>query len=135
MLESLRQVLARPLTIIGVVCMLVLVFAHEPTSMYYYLTIAQLVYVPVVLQQIVPLHKWQVLMIFAGQLAVTTLFFVDNDIFSVVAASIYIVSSLAIMWSGVERFLRRGFVNTAEIMIDIGLIYIAIGMFIRRSDF
>lgn len=127
MLESLRQVLARPLTIIGVVCMLVLVFAHEPTSMYYYLTIAQLVYVPVVLQQIVTLHKWQVLMIFAGQLAVTTLFFVDNDVFAVVAASIYIVSTLAIMWSGVERFLRRGFVNTAEIMIDIGLIYIAIG--------
>lgn len=39
----------------------------------------------------------------------------------------YLLSTLVIASHGVNRFLRRGFTNTAEIMIDIGLIYIVMG--------
>ena len=127
MLAILRQVLAKPLNIIGILCMLVLVLFHKPTSMYYYLTIAQLVYVPIMLQQLVQLKRWQFGAILVGQMAVTLLYFIDSPILSIIGASTYLISTVAVMWSGIERFLQRGFVNTAEIMIDIGLIYIAMG--------
>ena len=127
MLAPLRQVLGNPLTIFGIACMLVLILFHEPTSMYYYLTIAQLVYVPIIVQRLLPLHTWQRVLIYAGQLAVTLLYFVDHTAFSIIGASVYLMSTLAICWCGVQRFLQRGFTNTAEMMIDIGLIYIAMG--------
>ena len=127
MLATLRQVLTKPLNIVGIVCMLVLVLFHEPTSMYYYLTIAQLVYVPIVLQQVVTLKCWQIGAIFAGQLAVTLLYFIDYSGFAVFCASVYLISTIAVMWAGVERFLQRGFTNVAEVTIDIGLMYLAMG--------
>ena len=127
MLATLHQVLVKPLNIAGIVCMLLLVLFHEPTSMYYYLTIAQLVYVPVVLQQVVTLKLWQIGALFTGQLAVTLLYFIENPAFAVFCASIYLISTIAVMWAGIERFLQRGFTNVAEIMIDIGLIYLAMG--------
>ena len=127
MLATLRQVLVKPLNIFGIACMLVLVLFHESTSMYYYLTIAQLVYVPIVLQQVATVKRWQIGAIFAGQLAVTLLYFFDHSGFAVVGASVYLISSVAVMWTGVDRFLQRGFTNVAELMIDIGLIYLAMG--------
>lgn len=53
MLVNLRHVLSRPLTIIGLVCMATLLLFNEPTSMYYYLTLAQLIFVPVMVEQLV----------------------------------------------------------------------------------
>ena len=76
-----RQVIVNPVTVVGIVCMLVLMLFHEQTSMYYYLTIAQLVFVPVVVSQIVKFARWQSVAIVLGQLAVTSLFFITNDVY------------------------------------------------------
>ena len=122
-----RRVLVNPLTIVGIGCMLALVIFHESASLYYYLTIAQLIYVPVVVQQIVKLERWQWVAILLGQLTVTSLYFIDNEAFALVGSSVYFISTLAICWSGLQRFLMRGFTNTAEVMIDIGLLYMAMG--------
>lgn len=127
MLAPLRQVLANPLNLFGIVCMLLLIFFHEPTSIYYYLTIAQLVYVPIIVQHLLPLHTWQQVLICLGQVAVTLLYFIDNQTIAIIGASVYLMSTLSISWSGVHRFLERGFTNIAEIIIDIGLIYITMG--------
>ena len=122
-----HQVLGNPLTIVGISCMLALVIFHEPTSMYYYLTIAQLVFVPVIVQQIVTLGRWQKIAILLGQFAVTSLYFIDHDLVAWFASGVYCVSTVAISWSGVQRFLQRGFTNVGEMMIDIGLLYIVMG--------
>lgn len=127
MLVSLRRVLSRPLTIIGLTCMAALLLFNEPTSMYYYLTLAQLIFVPVILEQLVLLKNWQKLIIVIGQLAVTMLYFTQQDFLILLCVLAYLLSTLVIASHGVNRFLRRGFTNTAEIMIDIGLIYIVMG--------
>ncbi|WP_339176093.1 YndJ family protein [Solibacillus sp. FSL R5-0691] len=127
MLVNLRHVLSRPLTIIGLVCMATLLLFNEPTSMYYYLTLAQLIFVPVMVEQLVSLKNWQRLIIAGGQLAVTILYFIQNNFLILLCVLIYLLSTLLIASHGVNRFLKRGFVNTAEIMIDIGLIYIVMG--------
>lgn len=127
MLVNLRHVLSRPLTIIGIVCMIWLLLFNEQTSMYYYLTLAQLLFVPVMVEQLVSLRNWQRLIIATGQLAVTVLYFTQNDFLILLCVLTYLLSTLIVASHGVNRFLRRGFVNTAEIMIDIGLVYIVMG--------
>ncbi|MGM9948723.1 MAG: YndJ family protein, partial [Lysinibacillus sp.] len=127
MLGSLRQVIFRPLTVVGIMCMVSLMSFHQPTSMYYYLTLAQLLFVPMVLEQLVELKVWQKGIIGSGQLAVTVLFYSDNQIVVFLCVVLYLISTLTVAWQGVHRFLKRGFVNTAETMIDIGLIYIVMG--------
>lgn len=122
MLERLRQVVVNPLNALGLLCMVLLMLVHE-TSMYYYLTIAQLVYIPIIVQQVVTLHAWQKGVVAAGQIAVTLLYFVDSNLLAIV----YVISTLVIALCGVKRFLQRGFTNVAELMIDIGLMYIVIG--------
>lgn len=127
MLARLHEVLVNRLNALGLLCMFTLMLFHEPTSMYYYLTIAQLVYIPIVLQQVVTLKNWQRAIIAAGQLAVTLLYFFDNGALSIILALVYMASTLVIFICGLQRFLQRGFTNVAELMIDIGLMYIAMG--------
>ncbi|MER2112050.1 MAG: YndJ family protein, partial [Solibacillus isronensis] len=127
MLVNLRHVLSRPLTIIGLVCMALLLLFNEPTSIYYYLTLAQLIFVPVMLEQLVLLKNWQRLIIATGQFAVTILYFTQNDFLILLCVLAYLLSTLIVASHGINRFLRRGFVNTAEMMIDIGLTYIVMG--------
>lgn len=127
MQARLRQVLVNPLHILGIICMLCLMLLHEPTSVYYYLTVAQLIYIPIVLQQIVTLALWQRIILAAGQLAVTALYFFDEGGITIVLALIYVASTIVIFGCGVQRFLQRGFTNVAELMIDVGLVYIAMG--------
>lgn len=127
MLVNLRRVLARPLTIVGIICMTALTLFNEPASMYYYLTLAQLIFVPVIVEQLVLLKTWQRLIIAVGQLAVTMLYFTQNEFLILFCVLAYLLSTLVVALHGVNRFLKRGFINTAEIMIDIGLIYIVMG--------
>ena len=124
---SLRQVLRRPLTVTGIACMVFLMIFHQPTSMYYYLTLAQLLFVPIVLEQLVELRAWQKVVVGGGQLAVTALFFSESRLIIALCVALYLISTLIVAWQGVHRFLKRGFVNTAEMMIDIGLVYIVMG--------
>ena len=127
MLGNLHQVIVRPLTLIGLLCMAILLVFHETSSFYYCLTLAQLVFVPVVVERISVLKRWQTCSILLGQIAVTTIFFIDASIVILLCVLLYLLSTIAVAWCGVHRFLQRGFTNTAEVMIDIGLVYIAMG--------
>ncbi|WP_431026949.1 YndJ family protein [Lysinibacillus sp. LZ02] len=127
MLDSLRRVLLRPLTMIGIVCMMSLILFNGPTSIYHYLTIAQLLFVPIVVEQLVLLKRWQKIIIGIGQFSVTILYFSQHEGVILFCILAYLMSTFTIALLGIERFLRRGFVNTAEIMIDIGLVYLVMG--------
>ena len=127
MLDSLRRVLLRPLAIFGILCMFILILFHEATSIYYYLTLAQLVFVPIIIEQLVTLKHWHKIVMAIGQLAVTILYFTQHEVIILLCVIAYLLSTLTVAWHGIERFLKRGFVNTAEIMIDIGFIYIVMG--------
>lgn len=124
---SLHKVIRRPLTIFGMVCMVFLLVFHQPTSMYYYLTLAQLLFVPIVVEQLVVLKAWQKIVIGGGQLAVTILYFSQNAVVVLICVVLYLLSTIVIAGQGIQRFLKRGFVNTAEMMIDIGLVYVVMG--------
>lgn len=127
MLGSLLQVIRRPLTMIGMTCMLILILFHTPTSTYYYLTLAQLLFIPMMVEQLVTLTRLQKILIACGQVAVTFLYFSDNMPAVWICVFIYLFSTMIIAWQGIKRFLNRGFVHTAEMMIDIGLIYLGMG--------
>lgn len=124
---NLRQVLVRPLTISGLMCLMSLIIFHQPTSMYYYLTLAQLIFVPIVVQQLVGLKVWQTFVLALGQLSVTVLYFSSHEQLIVLCVLTYLIGTFVIASHGITRFLKRGFVNTAELMIDCGLLYIAMG--------
>ena len=82
---------------------------------------------PIIVEQLVILKGWQKIVIFIGQFAVTLLYFTQQEVIILLCVLTYLMSTLTIAWHGVNRFLRRGFVNTAEMMIDIGFIYIVMG--------
>lgn len=127
MLANFRRAIFRPLSIIGLVCLGVLMLFHEPTSFYYYLTVAQLLFVPIVVELLVKLNTWEKLIIASGQLAVTTLFFSLSKLIVFLCVFIYLTSTIVVAWQGVKRFLKRGFVHIEEMMIDLGLIYLVMG--------
>ena len=79
MLDSLRRALLRPLAILGLLCMFFLILFHESASIYYYLTLAQLVFVPIIIEQLVTLKYWQKIVMAIGQLAVTILYFTQHE--------------------------------------------------------
>ncbi len=89
--------------------------------------VAQLVFVPLILQCIVELTKWEKWIIAVGMIGVTMIVFDINGVLSMIAAAFYFVATATISWIGLRRFLHRGFTNTAEIAIDIGFIYLVIG--------
>lgn len=126
MLGRLPKPLTSPVTMVGLVCMSLLLVLRDATF-FYYLTVAQLLYIPIVVQAITPLHTVHKGLFIAGQLAVTALFFTSNSVLISIYAITYLITTVMIASIGVRRFLQRGFTNIAEILIDIGLLYIAIG--------
>ena len=93
-----------------------------------YLTVAQLVFVPTVVQLIVKLKGWEQGLLALGMVAVTVLSFETSTyVFTIFCAVCYFLATCIIAKKGLERFLKRGFTNLAEIMIDAGFLYIAIG--------
>jgi len=95
------------------------------------LTIAQLLYVPLVLRMIIIKGDW-----FASNyyyfavpayFAIAILQITSATIWDVVLAGIYLVFTIAIAVYGITRFLQRGFTNLEEFAIDCGLVYLALG--------
>jgi hypothetical protein len=123
----LQQVIRNPINLFGALCLCILLFFHEASSVYYYLTIAQLLYIPIVIQCVVVMKRWQKVMLCAGQVSVTMLYFTEHQLLSILGATIYFLCTCSIAWSGIQRFLHRGFINRAELMIDIGFVYIVMG--------
>ena len=104
MLANLRRVILRPLTLIGILCMVSLMIFHQPTSIYYYLTLAQLLFVPITVEQLVVLKRSQQSLVACGQLAVTVLFFTENEIVVALCGLIYLLSTMIFAWQGIQRF-------------------------------
>lgn len=119
----LNNCLMNPMFSIAVIGMAVLFFFHEQTSIYYYLTIAQLFYVPLVVHTVATLKRWQKICIMCGQIVVVLLYFVDAGPITFILSIGYGVSMFAVFIAGIRRFMHRGFVHMEEIMIDIGLLY------------
>ncbi len=76
---------------------------------------------------IVKLRKLDKLILAVGMAAVTSLSFNMPYPAALICAFIYLLVTFWIAGKGMDRFLKRGFSNTAELMIDLGLIYIAVG--------
>lgn len=52
---------------------------------------------------------------------------ISSSTWSIILALIYVAFTLFVALLGAKRFLRRGFVNWAEISIDIGMMYLFVG--------
>lgn len=127
MLVNLRKALVNPLNLFGLILFFVSFLFNEQAGHLYYLTIAQLVFVPALLQMVVKLQKLDGLILAVGMAAVSLLSFPLPYQVELAGAIIYLLATCWIAWKGADRFLQRGFTNTAELMIDIGLVYIAVG--------
>ena len=128
MLGSLVKAFRNPLSLLGIVLLCVTLLIANQHSYLMYLTVAQLVFVPTVVQLIVKLKGWEQVILALGMVAVTILSFEPSTyVFAIFCAVCYFLATCIIAKKGLERFLNRGFTNLAEIMIDAGFLYIAIG--------
>jgi len=127
MLVNLRKALVNPLLVLGVCLFLTSLFFSDQAGYLYYLTVAQLIFVPALVQLIVPLNRVDQFILALGMLAVGILQFNPGATFDLALAIVYLMGTIWIAWKGIDRFLQRGFTSTAELMIDLGLVYIAIG--------
>lgn len=127
MLVNLRKALVNPLILFGLILFFVSFLFSAQAGYLYYLTLAQLVFVPSLLQMVVKLRKLDKLILAVGMVAVALLSFNLPYPAELSGAIIYLLVTFWIAWKGADRFLQRGFTNTAELMIDVGLVYIAVG--------
>lgn len=128
MLGSLVKAFRNPLSLLGIVLLCITVLIAKQQSYLNYLTVAQLVFVPTVVQLIVKLKGWEQVILAIGMVAVTVLSFEPSMyVFAIVCAICYFLATCIIAKKGLERFLNRGFTNLAEMMIDASFWYIAIG--------
>lgn len=127
MLVNLRKALVNPLILFGLILFFISYLCSEQAGYSYYLTVAQLVFVPSLLQMVVYLRKLDKFIIALGMVAVTALNFNMSYPIELAGAVMYLLVTFWIAGKGVDRFLKRGFTNTAELMIDLGLVYIAVG--------
>ncbi|WP_062109296.1 YndJ family protein [Bacillus niameyensis] len=95
------------------------------------LTLAQIVFIPIVLQLVQNKGDWfyknYFLFAIPAYIAVAILQWTDRTAFDGGLAAIYLLFTLVVSLYGVARFLRRGFRALEEFTIDLGLIYLAIG--------
>lgn len=127
MLVNLRKALVNPLILFGAILFLICFLFSEQVGYLLYLTIAQLVFVPSLLQMVVQFRKVDKLVLVMGMTAVALLSFNMPYPVELFGAVVYLFATFWIASKGIDRFLKRGFTNTAELMIDVGLVYIAIG--------
>lgn len=127
MLVNLRKVIGNPLVLFGWMLFLICVLVNDQLGYLHYLTIAQLVFIPSLLQMVVKPGKLDKLILAVGMTAVALISFNMPYPVELLGALVYLLVTFWIAWKGIDRFLKRGFTNTAELMIDLGLVYIAIG--------
>lgn len=124
---SLKKLIVNPLTLLGLFLFSGALVLAEQQSYLYYLTVAQLLFIPVMVQMVVKLKRWEQILISLGMAAAALLTFDIETEVAVFSTAIYLLSTIIIARKGIGRFIRRGFTNTAEIIIDIGLVYLAVG--------
>ncbi len=126
MQDNLKK-LYSPLSLLGISLFIITLIPINHVDFFIYLTVAQLLFVPLLLQCIVELKTSEKVIIAIGMLGVTLVAFNINEVLSITGAGLYLVATAMISWIGMRRFLQRGFTNTAEIVIDIGMMYLVIG--------
>lgn len=97
---------------------------------FFLLTIAQLLYIPIILRLIITRNDWfsRTYYLFAipayFSIAMLQIF---PSTWDMLFAAVYLFFTCVIALYGFSRFLNRGFINFEEFSIDIGLIYLAMG--------
>ncbi|MBM7608505.1 hypothetical protein JOD29_001750 [Lysinibacillus composti] len=127
MLANLRKSFANPISLFGMGLFILCCFFQSGPTYLLYLTVAQLVFVPVMLQCIIALKRIEKCMIVLGMVGVACISIWSAGWLSVLCAVLYLLSSCTIALIGIRRFLHRGFTNIAEITIDVALIYVLVG--------
>jgi YndJ-like protein len=122
----------RSVTIVNFVLLILLLLLQESTWYLYLLTVAQIIYVPLILDIITrdEVGNYERFLPYATLFASFAVFFMQlfyQPILHMICAGIYLIFTILVAIYGVKRFLDRGFIYFEEFMIDIGLIYLAIG--------
>jgi hypothetical protein len=91
------------------------------------LTAAQLIFVPIMLQQIIEFNWFHCLITWVAMLSVFFLQVVSSSAGELFFACLYVSFTFIVCVYGLKRFLKRGFTNWAEISIDIGMMYLFAG--------
>lgn len=108
---------------------IVAIFSIAPWP-YILLTVAQLVYIPILLKLVCTERDWfwKLYPYFAiPAMAAVVLEQLSSMTWAGYLAAIYLVFTLFVASYGAYRFVHRGFTNLEEFAIDIGLIYLAMG--------
>ncbi|SEQ65172.1 YndJ-like protein [Virgibacillus subterraneus] len=114
--------------------LIVLVIAIIGPHPWYFmmLTVAQLIYLPLTLHLVMEsdngyIPRYLPYLAIPAFAAVIFLQITNDTAWDTIFAVIYFLFTLFIAGYGFSRFLHRGFIHLEEFLIDIGLIYIAIG--------
>ena len=95
------------------------------------LTVAQIVYVPIILQLIVKKEDWfsryYIYFSTPAYLSVVLLHITNPSGWDALLAAIYFIYTCVVAFYGISRFLNRGFVHFEEFSIDIALVFLSIG--------
>ncbi|WP_194840831.1 YndJ family protein [Filobacillus milosensis] len=120
-MKTLHRIALLNLIVLGAIAWL------SPHEWYFLLlTVAQLVYVPFLLGSFLKKDELAKLSS-AAFLAVIILQLTGDTRFDGLLAAIYFFFTIVIAFHGVKRFLNRGFTHLEEFMIDIGMVYLAVG--------
>ncbi|WP_227752098.1 YndJ family protein [Viridibacillus arvi] len=122
-----RNNLFSSITIIGLILFIASSLFTKQQPFFLMLTAAQLIFVPVILQLIIKIKRLHRFIIFTGMVSIFILHIISSSTWSIILALIYVAFTLFVAVLGAKRFLRRGFVNWAEISIDIGMMYLFVG--------
>ncbi|WP_313431565.1 YndJ family protein [Siminovitchia terrae] len=91
------------------------------------LTVAQLVFVPIMLQLLFETKRKHIIFTWIAMLSIFLLQVVPSSTGQMVLAFIYVIFTFFVAFYGLKRFFNRGFTNWAEISIDIGMMYLFLG--------
>ncbi|WP_077213527.1 YndJ family protein [Bacillus dakarensis] len=110
--------------------LLAAVYGQEPAYLLL-LTVAQVVYIPIVLYSIIKEEKrWAAvfpLFSLIASVSVIVLHFTPETGWDYLWGTFYLLYTFMVALYGVSRFFRRGFVHLEEFAIDVALIYLSIG--------
>lgn len=120
------------IAIINIVFLLLIALFRMNSWHFLILTIAQLVYVPLALHMVSRnelgwFARFLPYVSIPAFLSITLLQVTTNTPFDNAFALLYFIFTLMVAGYGLLRFVNRGFAHMEEFMIDMGLIYLAIG--------
>ncbi|WP_158633920.1 YndJ family protein [Radiobacillus deserti] len=111
--------------------LLILIFFQSYAWYYLLLTVAQLVFVPLVLHILLETkgekHPFLVFLFTIASVAVFTLQVTGDTMLDGFLVCLYILYTAVIAFIGIKRFLQRGFVHMEECLIELGMIHLLVG--------